>query len=567
MPRRTRSAAWFAAANAGDRASLQSHASKSLLQSKNEDGDTALHIVARASFAGCVADLLALGGAALVGVESGYGTTALHEAVAYEGNDAGRAQCVALLLHDVGDGAKKESLAVAAASFEHTALHMAATNKHPRCLQLLLEAGGDPNAKGSHDDTPLYCACSSGSSACVKLLLEAGAAVGAADSAGFTPLHMAAQEGSSDCIAILLKSGAPLEARTEEGLTPLHVACCGGHVGAVAALLAAGAAVDAMDEENEHTPLFHTAEGGQVECLRLLLKAGADIEKKACGSDEGTALLLAAQCNSLACVKELLDKGANVSASNYDGATALHLAAEEGHTEVCVALLRAGAAVDGSDDGETPLVQAALGGHVRCVEALIEAGAKVNAASSDEDPPLVAAVGGGSVACMYSLLQAGARIDDPAPHGCGTALQHAVELCLKRCATALLIEGASLDVVREKAVALAAAEARGGDPEALMMRGDDSEEEGEEEVEDEEEEEEEVEEEEEEEEEDNMSAGSSLGERSETVSAADMLALLQNESRWRRRRALVLIREQRWAARDGHKARKESKRSKAAKSH
>ncbi len=80
----------------------------------------------------------------------------------------------------------------------------------------------------------------------------------------------------------------------------------------------------------------------------------------------------------------LLDQGADISATNGRGDTALHLAAAGGFARVTVILLARGAAVDpvSTMDGDTPLHRAALGGHTEVVRLLVAAGANVAAKNS-----------------------------------------------------------------------------------------------------------------------------------------------------------------------------------------
>lgn len=62
-----------------------------------------------------------------------------------------------------------------------------------------------------------------------------------------------------------------------------------------------------------------------------------------------------------------------------DKASPLFIAAQNGHEEVCVALLRAGAAVDGARaDRATPLWIAAQCGHQHVARLLLAAGACVD---------------------------------------------------------------------------------------------------------------------------------------------------------------------------------------------
>ncbi|KAG0563397.1 hypothetical protein M758_8G024900 [Ceratodon purpureus] len=73
-----------------------------------------------------------------------------------------------------------------------------------------------------------------------------------------------------------------------------------------------------------------------------------------------TSLLLSyASKGNVTAIKELLDEDAAVNASDYDGRTALHLAASEGHVPVVELLLKHGADVNPVDRwGDTPLADA-----------------------------------------------------------------------------------------------------------------------------------------------------------------------------------------------------------------
>lgn len=80
----------------------------------------------------------------------------------------------------------------------------------------------------------------------------------------------------------------------------------------------------------------------------------------------------------------LLDQGADISSTNGQGDTALHLAAAGGFARVTAILLARGAAVDPVSviDGDTPLHRAAAGGHAEVVRLLVAAGANVAAKNS-----------------------------------------------------------------------------------------------------------------------------------------------------------------------------------------
>jgi ankyrin repeat protein len=106
--------------------------------------------------------------------------------------------------------------------------------------------------------------------------------------------------------------------------------------------------------QNKATPLFVAAQFNQVDCMKLLVAAGADIHlKDSIGSD---ALYIAAEKGQLKALEYLLSVGANVDASDDQGCTPLYLAAQLNHVHILEALVKHGAVVDAaSDGGTTPL--------------------------------------------------------------------------------------------------------------------------------------------------------------------------------------------------------------------
>ena len=90
-----------------------------------------------------------------------------------------------------------------------------------------------------------------------------------------------------------------------------------------------------------------------------------------------TALHKAADKGHTGIVELLLGKGASIEAINGDGNTPLHLAAEHGHTGVVELLLGKGASVEPMNSFDyTPLQLAAEHGHISVVEVLRKNGAK-----------------------------------------------------------------------------------------------------------------------------------------------------------------------------------------------
>ena len=120
------------------------------------------------------------------------------------------------------------------------------------------------------------------------------------------------------------------------------------------------------------TALMHAARRGHAACVRLLLEAGADTERVA-HYGGGTALMYAARRGHAACVRLLLGAGADTERVEREGgATALMCAAKRGHDACVRLLLLAGADARRADSaGRDALALARLGGHGGCVRELV----------------------------------------------------------------------------------------------------------------------------------------------------------------------------------------------------
>ena len=112
--------------------------------------------------------------------------------------------------------------------FVYTAnLHYAASgSKHLDNVNVLIDAGADPNARSNDGWTPLHRAARSNENADVfKVLLKAGADPNAKKDNNWTPLHLAATNiENPDIVRMLIDAGAYLAAQNNEGFTPLDLA-------------------------------------------------------------------------------------------------------------------------------------------------------------------------------------------------------------------------------------------------------------------------------------------------------------------------------------------------------
>ncbi len=126
-------------------------------------------------------------------------------------------------------------------------------------------------------------------------------------------------------------------------------------------------------------------------------------------------LMDAARNGDVASVRSLLAEGADPSAAQGDGMTALHWAAERGHAQVAELLLSAGATVEAKTriGDYTPLHLAGRSGRGPITSALLDAGADPHATTTNSGvtPLHLAAAAVDGAGALTVLLARGAAVD------------------------------------------------------------------------------------------------------------------------------------------------------------
>jgi ankyrin repeat protein len=333
-------------------------------------------------------------------------------------------------------------------------------------VELLLQAGADPNTALPGGETALMTAARTGKLDAVQALLSHGAGVRAKEGRrGQTPLMWAAAEGNVAVVEALIQAGADFRERLDSGFTAFLFAVREGRTEVVRALLKAGADVNdaipltARKPGQPHgapragTSALHLAVGNaHYELAAALLDAGADPKaigpgytplhmvtwvRKPGGGDNDPAPDGSGNMTSLQFVKKLAEHGADLNARmtrkvnvgltslNTLGATPFLLAARSADAELMRFLAKLGAdPLIPNSDNATPIIAAAgLGTRspgedagtesevVEALQAALDLGNDVNAVDNNGETAMHGAAYKNLPAAVEFLAAHGARIE------------------------------------------------------------------------------------------------------------------------------------------------------------
>ena len=307
-----------------------------------------------------------------------------------------------------------------------TPLWLASINGDAAIIAGLLEAGADANEKLPLGRTPLMIAARTGNVDAIKTLLDNGADVNAKETQrGTTPLMWAADEGHSAAVQLLIERGADIKAKSNPAPRGRGPALGKANdprkaVAAQGAALAAGNPVSqilrdgdtgnnagrggrnggrggaggrgdaatptgaAGDDQQDDaaaavgftrgrqapldggglTPLIYAARANDIESVKVLLAAGADINQTTAYG--WTPLLVATQNRYYKLGAYLLERGADPNLGHKGGWVPLYLATDNRNIE----------------NGDYPVRKVDMD-HLEFIKLLLDKGANVNARVKD----------------------------------------------------------------------------------------------------------------------------------------------------------------------------------------
>ncbi|RGP69897.1 ankyrin repeat-containing [Fusarium longipes] len=288
-------------------------------------------------------------------------------------------------------------------------------------VKFLVQRGIDTLYKDKQGQTALHKACISGESELARLFIEdMKMSPDSTDESQRTPLYFAAERGYTEIVDCLIKNKADVNALDRRWETPLFKPAGNGHVEIVDRLLLAGTDATKLDMWRR-TPLrfaalkgrtaivqmllertnidqdlpdwidrtvLHTAASflrdGQEDVIDLLVKHGAQVDKKTGVTGGGTALHEAIRREkgqpppSAALIRRLIKVGVPINEVDANGKSALFYANQSGNAMIAKVLIDEGARPDSDLSSAidiksfTPLHLALLSGEDAFVLAMLE---------------------------------------------------------------------------------------------------------------------------------------------------------------------------------------------------
>ncbi|MBQ0052425.1 MAG: ankyrin repeat domain-containing protein [Treponema sp.] len=470
------------------------------------DGQTPLHLATIMGHTGIVDYILnqktSLRLSDILAAQDISGATPLHEAVRYGKVDIARLLLAAGAQVDALDSIGKTPIMLIMPVEAQYTLYAT-----------LLQYKANVNQKDMYGDTILHVATMSGSPVnALQLLVNSGAAVNERNKQGVTPIEIAIEHQLKEQVAFYAANGADIYAEDMDGNSPLskaldcptpemlemlvseknitskdssgntalHIAIKrDAPIEYIKYLIEAKADVNARNK-NGDSVLFITVQKNRRDVGDLLLDNGADIfatntqnnsplrvaltkggdlqdwliTSKTLNTTDGsgnTPLHYAAEWQLNDAINSLIQKGANVTAENANGESALFSAVKGDNPSTINILVEKGVATDSRDNhardnlGNTPLHAAVKWNALKAAKTLISLGVDVNAQNLSGKTALCDSCRSAKKEMSILLIQNGADINATDATG-RTVLMDAISSMNEQMVKLLLSYGANVQI-------------------------------------------------------------------------------------------------------------------------
>jgi ankyrin len=381
-----------------------------VIQEKDNDGNTVLHLAAMANDVPILKELLSnypdpnaqdhsgrtplhlscgngdstvveelLASKAEVNITDQYGNSPLHYALL---ND--RAGIASILL-DKGAEINGKNLS------GNMPFTLAIRMGDAKLVKDLLAKGAEADVRESNGSTPLHIAARRGDLELCKLLIDKGLDVNAKNEDDETPLLIAARINSEDLLDLLLAHGANVETNDKSDRTPLHYAALNGNLAMTKLFLSKGLKADVKDQ-NSFTPLHFASLANAPDVAATLVQSGADVNAKTGHQTGLLSQMLKVMASRLPVAGMFVSKESLISdlidMANEVDLTPLHCACKAGSTDVAKLLLQNKAEVDAKSTlGDTPLHIAAKQRNLALIQLLLASNASIGLKNKEDNTP------------------------------------------------------------------------------------------------------------------------------------------------------------------------------------
>ena len=361
---------------------------RALVDARNREGDTALHIAVRMNQKDSSEFLISRG------------------ASIFSGNSAGQSPLyIAFTSNGVREWIINPTTINARDGLGNNMLHYAAEWKFNNVIPLIIRNGLSVEEANATGETPIFMAVKTNSTSTIKVLVDNNANINARDSQGNSILHTAVRWNAKESVEMLIANKMDINTHSLNGNTPLHDAVTY-RMGDIETLLIKNNANLEARNIDGNTPFMEAVRSGIVPSVERLANGKADISTRNIRGD--TPLHIAVSTEQTEIVNSLLRMGASIHARNTRNRTPFQISLSI--SPAMVSTLLTTDRINTSDDNGNSALHIALQERAgeNILKTILSKGARLNAVDSNGKTPLRLAVDLNSWESAKLIADAGA---------------------------------------------------------------------------------------------------------------------------------------------------------------